>query len=312
MSIIIKIYQYLLVILSLGLLTPGGSALANATFATLYSVEESAFSATPAVIEIQNLTELVPGMFAEATITFDTTLPFRVFSEITITAVTAGEHWNDTAIYFTDSTDLGSGIFAVHSYSNSLGDDFVGISVDDDTSIELSDLAAKIDALPEFQAVFTSILGDGQFNAPEDTDPSITNLSGGKSPIFGISEDVLFQLGSTAGAEQFFFGAGTSLAQLIDGINLVSHLTGVVASNNAEFGSHLEFASIAEGNQAFVDIQILKEGNGTSNQGDFTTAFGSGVRAYGTSIPEPSNQVLIMTVIVQYLICRGAFQHQPN
>ena len=72
------------------------------------------------------------------------------------------------------------------------------------------------------------------------------------------------------------FQAGTSITQLINGINLVSDATGVSAAESTTTTGTLEFTSTEYGTNSVVDLKVISEGTGTTSSGVFSTAIGAG------------------------------------
>lgn len=107
----------------------------------------------------------------------------------------------------------------------------------------------------------------------------------------GIDEPLVFELSGTDGAEVLTFGAGTSVADLVAGINLVSDATGVTAAINATDAGTLDLTSSAYGSNSLVDISIISEGSGSTPAGTFTTAIDSGARSEGTDVIAKVNGV---------------------
>jgi len=204
---------------------------------------------------------------------------------ITIAPTDTGATFN-RAITFTSTVDEGAGAFTVTDDGSTLA-----ISVDDDTDIDLSALATKIetqlDANDEFTVTFASTTGDSQFNTTEDTDPTLANVgatTAGTDFTGGLAQDVVFQLSGASGADVFDFEAGSEISTLVDAINLQSEATGIEATEN---GTTLEFTSIAYGTNAFVDIQVLEEDTG----GTFDAAVGEQTRETGADIVATVNGV---------------------
>ena len=108
----------------------------------------------------------------------------------------------------------------------------------------------------------------------------------------GIDDAIVFELSGADGAEVLSFGAGTSISDLVDGINLVSDATGVTAAVSATNAGTLEFTSSAYGSNAVVDIKIFSEGTGSTPAGVFTTDLGQGERAVGTDVAATVNGVV--------------------
>ncbi|MEM8864577.1 MAG: flagellin [Planctomycetota bacterium] len=120
-----------------------------------------------------------------------------------------------------------------------------------------------------------------------DSSPAGVQLTGGDGGG-GLTSAIVFELAGQSGSEVLSFGVGTSIADLVAGIDLVSDATGV----NAELsGTTLQLQSTAYGSSAFVDINIISEGSGSTPAGTFTTAVGQGQRDTGTDIVASVNGV---------------------
>jgi flagellin len=124
--------------------------------------------------------------------------------------------------------------------------------------------------------------GSATYNGTNDAPPSALTLSGGAAATSGgLADAVVFELAGSNGAEVLSFGVGTSLSQLVTGINLVKDATGVEATAN---GTTLELTSVGYGSKAVVDIRVITEGTGSSPSGVFTTAVGQRARDTGADI----------------------------
>ncbi|QDS98325.1 flagellin [Adhaeretor mobilis] len=211
---------------------------------------------------------------------------------ITIAAANDGTAF-DRAITFVSTNDEGAGAFSVTDDGTTLA-----ISVDDDTAVDLADLAAEIETQlnatdddVQFTATLTDTTGDGQFDTTVDTDPTLVNVgatTAGVDSGGGIANAVVLELSGSNGSEVLSFGANTSIDDLVQGINLVSDATGVTATAN---GTTLELTSSTYGSESLVDINILSEGTGTTAAGTFTTAIADGERAEGSDIVATINGV---------------------
>ncbi|TWU25559.1 flagellin N-terminal helical domain-containing protein [Bythopirellula polymerisocia] len=205
---------------------------------------------------------------------------------ITISAVAAGA-FNRT-ITFVDSADLGAGVTNIVDDGTTLT-----INVDDDSDIDLAQLATDIAAAlgSDFTATLSATAGDGQYNGGSDTAPVNVNVGAtttGVGITGGISAALVLELAGSNGAEVLSFGAGTSLSDLVNGINLVKDATGVTATAN---GTTLELKSSAYGTKSVVDLKVKSEGTGATPAGTFTTAIGQGSRDTGTNIVATINGV---------------------
>ncbi|QEG34172.1 flagellin N-terminal helical domain-containing protein [Bythopirellula goksoeyrii] len=204
---------------------------------------------------------------------------------ITISAAAAGA-FNRT-ITVVSSNDLGAGVTDITDDGTTLT-----VNVDDDTDIDLAQLATDIAAAlgSDFTATLSATAGDGQYNAGTDSAPVAVNVgatTAGVGITGGISADLVIELAGTNGAEVLSFGSGTSLTELVNGINLVKDATGVEATAN---GTTLELVSTAYGSNAIVDLKVKSEGSG-SPAGTFTTAVAAGQRDEGTDIAASINGV---------------------
>lgn len=174
---------------------------------------------------------------------------------ITISAAAAGA-FNRT-ITVVSSNDLGAGVTDITDDGTTLT-----VNVDDDTDIDLAQLATDIAAAlgSDFTATLSATAGDGQYNAGTDSAPVAVNVgatTAGVGITGGISADLVIELAGTNGAEVLSFGSGTSLTELVNGINLVKDATGVEATAN---GTTLELVSTAYGSNAIVDLKVKVKG----------------------------------------------------
>ena len=204
----------------------------------------------------------------------------EVDAAITISPTAVGASFNRT-IVFDDTQDLGAGVVNVTDDGTTLT-----VAVDDDSDITLSALVTQIetalDANDDFDVTLTSTTGDGEYNATVDTAPALANVgatTAGVDQSGGISDDVVLELAGSNGAEVLSFGAGTSIALLVQGINLVSDATGVTATAN---GTTLELLSSTYGSESVVDVKVIDEGDVGAQT--FTSVIGQGVRDEGTDI----------------------------
>lgn len=238
------------------------------------------------------------GVFATADIaTFGTSSLTggvdEVDATITIAATDSGATFNRT-ITFADNGAASSGI-AVTDDGTTLA-----IVLEAGTDIDLSTLATDIetalDANDDFDVTLTDTTGDGQFNSTEDTDPTAANVgattAGADATTGGLTAAVTFELSGADGSEVLSFGVGTTIGELVAGINLVSDATGVSAAANGTTTDTLDLTSTAYGSDAFVDIKIISEGTGSTPAGTFTTAVAQGERNSGSDIVASVNGVV--------------------
>ena len=88
-----------------------------------------------------------------------------------------------------------------------------------------------------------------------DSVPAGVQLTGGDNGG-GLTAAVVFELAGANGSEVLSFGEGTSIADLVAGIELVSDATGVGAALN---GTTLELTSTGYGSDAFVDVGVIQD-----------------------------------------------------
>jgi len=203
---------------------------------------------------------------------------------ITINAATAGAAFSGKTVTIAESSSVTAGAptAAVDGSGN------ITVTVNDTAATDLDDIATAINNLADYNATIDVGTGDGLYNPSTQTPPVVANTAGGVTASGGISADVVIELAGSTGAEVLSFGAGTSIADLVTGINLVKDATGVEASAN---GTTLELVSTGYGTNAIVDLKVRSEGAGATPAGTFTTAVGLGARDEGTDIIATVNGV---------------------
>src|SRR4029079_6971799 len=118
--------------------------------------------------------------------------------------------------------------------------------------------------------------GDTNYIEASDSVPGAPSTLAGGSGTSGITADAVLELSGTPGTEVLSFGAGTSLDDLVKGINLVKDATGVQATAN---GTTLELTSNTDGVKAKVDLRVISEGGTNTPAGTFTTEIGTQSRS---------------------------------
>jgi len=155
------------------------------------------------------------------------------------------------------------------------------ITVDVGLNATVNDVASAIDALTDFDATAAS----GSPNAFDVADygTTLNPLSGGVDAGVNdvLNADLVVKVAGASGAQVFNFQAGSTVAQVVSAINLVSDSTGVVAT--AGTGA-VDFQSSAYGSNAFVDIEVISEGAG----GTFESGL-SATRSTGTDVQATVN-----------------------
>lgn len=203
---------------------------------------------------------------------------------ITVTAATAGAAFNGKTVTVVES----SSVTAAAPTATVDGSNNITVTVNDTAATDLDDIAAAINNLTGYNASIDVGTGDGQYNPTTQTPPTVANTAGGVTGSGGISADVVLELAGSNGAEVLSFGAGTSLADLVSGINLVKDATGVQATSN---GTTLELTSTGYGAKSVVDLKVNSEGPTSTPAGTFTTAVAAGARDEGTDIVATVNGV---------------------
>jgi flagellin len=205
-------------------------------------------------------------------------------SVITITSASAGTSANGKTVTITESaTPSTSAPTATVDGSGN-----ITVLVNNAGTTDLDAIASAIDALADYSAALATTTGDGNYNAVTQTAPVVANTAGGVAATGGISSDLVFQLSGATGSEVFSVLAGASIAELAAQVNLVSDATGVTATVSS---TTLQLTSSAYGSNAFVDLSIISEGNGTVPSGTFTTSVGAGSRDTGTDVVAKINGI---------------------
>jgi flagellin len=99
----------------------------------------------------------------------------------------------------------------------------------------------------------------------------------------GLAADLVIQVGGNSGSQLLSFGSGTTAAQMVTALNLVSDSTGVTASVE---GDELQFKSAEYGKASFVSVKVVSEGTG----GTFGSSL-SATYAMGTDIAATVNNI---------------------
>ncbi len=152
------------------------------------------------------------------------------------------------------------------------------VRVNDNSSVELSKIANAINTLADYTAVYTpgtGSQGNQKFDAVNDSDPTIANLTGGDQGG-GLAANLAFNLSGARGSQEFQFDKGASLQNVVDAINASKDATGVEAEIAAGI---LKLNSTLYGSKAAVSLEVISEGAG----GTFRSGL-SATRATGTDI----------------------------
>ncbi|MBX3425004.1 MAG: hypothetical protein KF688_04925 [Pirellulales bacterium] len=207
---------------------------------------------------------------------------------ITLTAANVGTAGSGRTVTINETSnsslfDAGTGVgVAVDTNGN------VVISLNSAaTAINVSDIVAALEATTEYTASLTTSGGSGVYNSTTQAPPTVANTAGGEA-AGGLAGAVVFELAGLTGSEVLSFGAGTSISQLVTGINLVRDATGVEAVAN---GTTLELRSTEYGSSALVDLKVISEGSGSTPSGIFSTATATQSRDTGTDIVATVNGI---------------------
>jgi len=207
---------------------------------------------------------------------------------INVTAA-AGSAGN-VAITTTISDLSGQGVIASYDATTS----GVSLQIDSSINVSLSDITDALEGVldGDGNALFTDAAvtsaGTASYDATlttAQTAPEAATLTGGADN--GITQDLVIELSGSNGAEVLSFESGTSIAQLVAGINLVSDATGVEARESETTPGTLELVSTAYGSESIVDVNVISEGTG----GVFTSELGQGSRSVGVDVIASVNGV---------------------
>ncbi len=264
------------------------AAIINTDLGTDFTTSNVTTGTTAAIVEA-NVGTLTGGLDAVA----------QVDADITIAASANGASFNRTIAITTNTTITGTGV--------TVADDGTTLTVNFDSAanINLSDVVTAIDGAigtTDFTTTLTDTTGDGQFNAGVDTDPALTNVgatTAGVTAGGGLAQNIVIELGGADGLEVLTFGAGTTIADLVTGINQATDSTGVVAAINGTTATTLDLQSSAYGSSAFVDLSAITDGAGlitdTRNTGADIVASVNGVTATGNG-----NQISFNTATLEF------------
>ena len=170
------------------------------------------------------------------------------------------------------------------------------VNVDSSSATTIEDIRAAIVAQVDEIGAATlgqNTTGTNTFNtANGDTVPSTLNIvgAGSGSETTGLNANLVFELAGSIGSEVLSFEGGTTISQLLAGVNAVSDATGVTAAlDDDETG--IVLSSSGYGTDSYVDLQIITEGSGDTPAGAFTDAVGEGTRATGADVVATVNGI---------------------
>jgi len=201
---------------------------------------------------------------------------------ITITSDNTGTAANGVTVSIVEAASVGSTPTAAFAGSN------IQVTVDNAASTSIADIASAINNLAGYSASVTTSSGSGSYVGASATPPTAATLAGGQTASGGLGNDLVLELSGSKGSEVLSFGAGTSISELVTGINLLSDSTGVTANAN---GTTLELLSSEYGSNSFVNLRVISEGSGSSPSGTFTSAIGQLTRDTGSDVVASVNGV---------------------
>ncbi len=182
---------------------------------------------------------------------------------ITIEATTVGttENGKTVTVQETSNTSLFSATTGVGVVVDSNGNITVSLN-SAATNIDIDDIANAIETASagRYTASVTTAEGSGAYNATTQTAPTVADTADGAA-AGGLAASAIIELAGLSGSEVLSFGAGTSLSQLVRGINLVKDATGVEA---VAAGTTLQLRSTEYGSEAIVDLKVINEGAGST------------------------------------------------
>ena len=203
---------------------------------------------------------------------------------VTITSDTVGTAGNGKTVTVqeTNNSTLFNGATGVGAVDDGNGNITVYLS-DAATSIDIDNVANAINTLTGYSASVTSAAGSGSYDSTTQTEPTVADTAGGAASG-GLAAAAVFELAGLNGSEVLSFGAGTSLQQLVTGINLVKDATGVEA---VAAGTTLQLNSTEYGAASVVDLKLISEGAGSTIFSDVAAP-----RATGSDIVATVNGVV--------------------
>jgi flagellin len=148
-----------------------------------------------------------------------------------------------------------------------------------------AEINTALDGLAGYSSVYSAGSGDQNYDTTLDAPagPPVATLAGGVAGSGGLDSAIVIEVAGANGAEVLSFGQGSSINQVVAGINGVSDATGVTAVNN---GGVLELTSDAYGSAALVSVNVLS--------GDTNDTFADGLsatRETGTDIVATVNGI---------------------
>lgn len=200
-------------------------------------------------------------------------------NDILITAAAAGEAFNNVNIVTAVAAAGGAGAAVTATYAANT----LTLTFDSDHASFAAVGAAAIKTAIDTEGTFTATDavgndGSGTVNA------SAAGFAGTDVGQAYTIHDLTVEISDGVGTEVFSFQAGTTIAQIVSAVNLVTDATGVTAVNNS---GALQLRSSTYGKDSFVAVDVINE----DYPGTFTSSL-SDLRAEGTDIVATVNGVL--------------------
>lgn len=193
---------------------------------------------------------------------------------LTIQSASTGTAFNGTLTFNTSNSVAANDVLVQKSGSN------ITVTVNNASTYDTTTLASQIQSqLAGYTVTQSGTAGDNSFAAATDS-ATTTALTGGTNDTgTGLGADLVLKLSGSKGAEVFTFNAGSTLAQVVSAINLISDATGVQAVNNA---GALELRSTEYGSEAIVDADVVSEGAGGTFAASLSAKHAAGADIQGT------------------------------
>lgn len=199
---------------------------------------------------------------------------------ITITAANTGAAYNDYTVAFSETGSVAATAPQVIVDEEAKT---ITIYVNNAADTALSDIDAAFDE-PWVASLFSASVTGTDYTQGTDDDVTGTTASGSDN---GLTGDLVIELSGNTGSQVLQFESGTTLAQMLAAVNLVTDATGVVATQGTGGSANeLYFSSSDYGTDQFVDINII------SDAGTFETALGGTTRDTGSDVVATVNGVL--------------------
>ena len=236
------------------------------------------------------ITTDVPDSVAAATATVNFTTNVSVGDSLDINAFASGAEGNKIRVDFVHTDTVADGeIVATYSYDEVADLHYVTVRMNDNPTVAytLAELETAMEGVTDNNGaqVLAVTVNDGGGGTTYDStaaEPTTQSLTGGADAITGLEDEVVFELRGDKGSEVFQFDADTTGDQIADAVNLVSDATGVTAAFD---GTTLTLTSVNYGTNAYVEVEVISEGD----DGSFEDGFAGTLRSEGEDIEATVN-----------------------